>query len=91
MVEVLSYVVIAEKLLCFKINGVSTFQGIKTGVIEQINTNCAPFSVGVHFMVHRWNLAFKTLFTLEIVNSIEDLLWNYHAYFAHSPKRHLDH
>jgi hypothetical protein len=53
MVEVLSYVVIAEKLLCFKINGVSTFQGIKTGVIEQINTNCAPFSVGVHFMVHR--------------------------------------
>jgi hypothetical protein len=79
-----------QKLFCFEVNGVSTFQGTKTGVIKQINTNYAPFSIGVHYMVHRCNLTFKTLSTLGIVSSIKDLLQSCHAYFAHSPKRHLE-
>jgi hypothetical protein len=79
-----------QKLFCFEVNGVSTFQGTKIGVIKQINTNYAPFSIGVHCMVHRCNLAFKTLSTLGIVSSIEDLLQSCHAYFAHSPKKHLE-
>jgi hypothetical protein len=64
----LSYVFITHKLLCFGANGVITFQGTKISVIKQINTNYALFSIGVHSMVHsmvhRCNLAFKTLFSL---------------------------
>jgi hypothetical protein len=70
----LSSIVVVEKLFCFGANGVSTFQGIKNGVTKQINTNYAPFSIGVNCMAHRCNLAFKTLFTLGIVSNIEDLL-----------------
>jgi hypothetical protein len=84
----LSSTIVAKKLFRFGVDGVSTFQGIKIGVTKQINTNYAPFSIGVHCMVHRCNLAF--LFTLGIVSSIEDLLQSYHAYFAHSPKRHIE-
>ncbi len=70
----LSSTIVAEKLLCFGADGVNTFQGIKIGVTKQINTNYAPFSIGVHCMVHRCNLAFKTLSTLGIISNIEDLL-----------------
>jgi hypothetical protein len=78
-----------QKLLCFGVNGINTFQGTKIGVIKQINTNYAPFSIGVHCIAHRCNLAFKTLSTLGIISSIEDLLQSCHVYFAHSRKRHL--
>jgi hypothetical protein len=49
-----------------------------------------PFSIGVHCMAHRCNLAFKTLSSLGIVNNIEDLLQSCRAYFAHSLKWHLE-
>jgi len=41
-------------------------------------------------MVHRCNLAFKTLSSLGIMNSIEDMLQTCHSYFAHNPNRHLE-
>jgi hypothetical protein len=81
---------ISQKLLYFGANGVGTLQGTKIGVIKQINTNYAPFSIGVHWIVHRYNLAFKTLSTLGIVSSIKDMLQSCHAYFPHGPKRHLE-
>jgi hypothetical protein len=73
---------------CFGVDGVSTFQGIKIGVIKNKHKLCTFFHWG-SFVVHKCNLAFKTLFTLGIISSIENLLQNCHAYFAHSPKRHL--
>jgi hypothetical protein len=79
-----------QKLLCFGVDGVSTFQGTKIGVTKQINTNYAPFSISVHYMAHKCNLAFKTLLTLGIVSNIMDLLQSCHAYFVHSPKRYLE-
>jgi hypothetical protein len=79
-----------QKLFCFGVNGVSTFQGTKIGVIKQISTNYAPFSIGVHYIAHRCNLAFKTLSTLGIVSSIENLLQSCYVYFVHSQKRHLE-
>ncbi len=88
--EGLSSTIVIKKLLCFGANGVNKFKGIKTRPIKQINTNYAPFSIGVHYMAHKRNLAFKTLSTLGIINNIEDLLWNHHAYFAHNPKGHLE-
>jgi hypothetical protein len=68
----LSYVSITHKLLCFGADGVIIFQGTKIDVTKQINTNYEPFSTGVHYMVHRCNLAFKTLSSLGIISSIED-------------------
>jgi len=69
--EGLSSTIIIKKLLCFGANGVSTFKGIKTRVIKQINTIYASFSIGVHYMAHKRNLVFKTLSTLGIINNIE--------------------
>ncbi len=38
----LSSTIVAEKFFFGGAHGVNTFQGIKTGVIKQINTNYAP-------------------------------------------------
>jgi hypothetical protein len=38
----LSSTIVAEKFFFGGAQGVNTFQGIKTGVIKQINTNYAP-------------------------------------------------
>ena len=81
---------LSKTLLCFGADGVSTFQGAKTGVTQQIQSKYAPFAIGVHCMAHRCNLAFKTLSQLAIMNRIEGLLKSSHAYFKHSPKRHLE-
>jgi hypothetical protein len=79
-----------QKLFCFVVDGVSTFQCTKIGVTKQINTNYAHFSISVHCMAHRGNLAFKVLSTLGIISSIKDLLQSCHAYFAHNPKRYFE-
>jgi hypothetical protein len=86
----LSLTFVAQKFLCFGGSWVNAFQGTKIGVTKQINTNNAPCSIGLHYTTHRWNLAFKTLSSLRIVNTIECLLQSYHSYFIHSPKKHLE-
>lgn len=43
---------IVSKLLCFEANGVATFQGDNTGVIQQIASKFAPYCIGVHCMAH---------------------------------------
>jgi hypothetical protein len=60
----LSLVFVADKFLRFGHDGVSTFQGTKTSVTTQTNTNNAPFSIGVPCMAHKCNITFKTLFSL---------------------------
>jgi len=55
-----------------------------------MNINYAPFSIGVHYMVHKCNLAFKTLSSLGIMSSIKDLLQTCHSYFAHGPNKHME-
>ncbi len=37
---------IAQKLICFRANGVNVFQGTKSGVTKQIRDNYAPHSIG---------------------------------------------
>jgi len=86
----LSLTVVTQKFLCFGANGVNAFQGTKISVTKQINTNNAPFSIGLHCLIHRCNLAFKTLYSLTIVKSIKCLLQSYHSYFVHNPKKHLE-
>jgi hypothetical protein len=44
--ECLGSTIVVKKLLCFRVDGVSTFKGMKIRVIKQINTNYAPFPLG---------------------------------------------
>jgi hypothetical protein len=55
-----------------------------------MNINYAPFSIGVHCMAHKCNLAFKTLFSLRIMSNIKDLLQISHFYFSHGPNKHME-
>jgi hypothetical protein len=43
-------------LLCFGVDGVSTFKGVQGGVIVQIQDLHVPFLIGIHYMAHMINL-----------------------------------
>jgi len=62
---------ISRKLVCFGADGVSTFQGAKSGVTLQLRMKWAPFCMGVHCMAHRCNLAAKSLSTLPGFSVVE--------------------
>jgi hypothetical protein len=76
----LSLKYVTQKLLCVRVDGVSIFQGTKTRIIKHIHINYAPFYIGVHCLVHRCNLAFKTL------SSIATPLWAKCEGESHTPK-----
>jgi hypothetical protein len=78
---------IASKLIRFKANGVSVFQGVKTCVIVQLKDKNAPLLIGVHCMDHHTNLIVQIVFEQGIVGKFEDVPQNLYAYFSHSPKR----
>jgi hypothetical protein len=46
---------IASKLVCFGVDGVSTFQGHKSGVTTQIREKYAPFTLDIHCFSHKMN------------------------------------
>jgi len=62
---------ISKKLLCFGADGVSTFQGTRSGVTTQLQTKFAPFYMGIHCIAHHCNLAAKSLSTLPIFAIME--------------------
>lgn len=78
---------ISQKLLCFGADGVSSFQGLKTGVTSQIKEKYFPFATGVHCCAHRLNLAAQSLSQLTVMHAVEEVLRSTHTYFAHSPKK----
>jgi hypothetical protein len=43
---------LSSKLICFGANGVSVFQGARTGVIWHIKLDYAPHMQGIHCMAH---------------------------------------
>jgi hypothetical protein len=47
---------LVSKLVCFCVDGVSTFQGFRLRMIVQIQRQYAPFVVSVHCMAHQTNL-----------------------------------
>ena len=81
---------IVAKLICFRANGVSSFQGCRNGISKQLLENWCPFVLQIHCFGHKFNLVVKTLSDLEIVGEIEDLIKVTHAYFAHSPKKYVE-
>jgi hypothetical protein len=47
---------LVNKLVCFEVEKVIVFQGVKNGVIAQIMQKSALFVSGVHYMAHCTNL-----------------------------------
>jgi hypothetical protein len=47
---------LASKLVCFGVDGVTTFQGSKIGVTMELKENHAPLMLGVHCAAHEINL-----------------------------------
>ena len=78
---------IAERLLCFGADVVSSFQGLKTWVMVQIKGKYAPFATGVHSCAHHLNLAAQSLSSNTVMHSVEEVLHTTHKYFPHSPKK----
>jgi hypothetical protein len=81
---------IANKLVCFRTNGVNVFQGVKVGVTTQLMMKHVPYVNGVHCMAHHTNLVVQTLGGLSLVTKTESLLSFTYNYFTHSPKRHVE-
>jgi hypothetical protein len=59
------------------------------GVTRQIRDVWAPFSMGVHCIAHRINLAMQPLSNLTFFFGLDVFMTNLHSYFSHSPKCHL--
>jgi hypothetical protein len=81
---------IASKLVCFKADGVSTFQGAKTGVNIQIYEKWAPFSLGANISSYRINLVVETLSKYPMVSCLERLFQSIYMYFCRSNKQHVE-
>ncbi len=47
---------IVESLVCLSTDGISTFQGVRYGVIDLLKTH-APYLIKIHYMAHKTNLA----------------------------------
>ncbi len=58
---------ISNKVVCFGVDGVTIFQGLKIGVIVQLVSKRCPFVVGIHYMAHQGNLILQTLSSLTLV------------------------
>jgi hypothetical protein len=52
---------IVSKLLSFGEDGVTVFEGAKTGVTKQLQTKHVSFMIGVHCFAHCVNLAVRML------------------------------
>ena len=81
---------IASKVVCFGADGVSTFQGPKTGVTTQIREKWAPFVIGANCASHRINLVVETLSQYPMVSRLEGLFQSLYSYFCRSHKRHSE-
>jgi hypothetical protein len=73
--------------VCFGVDGISAFQGKRTGVIIQIWSNFAPQATNIHCLALKINLAMKTLSQLVVFHEAEELMQISQAYFSHSPKK----
>jgi len=64
---------IADKLFCFSVDGVSTFQDLKTEVTTQIREKWAPFSLGASSVSHKINLVVEILNKYPMVSKLEGM------------------
>ncbi len=62
---------IAQKLICFGVDGVNVFQRTRTSVTKQIHDSYAPNYLGIHCMAHEINLVVQTFSSLFLVICLE--------------------
>jgi len=53
---------IVKHVICLRVNGVSTFHGVKFGVIVLTMTQQAPYFIGIHCMAHKTTLQCQVCF-----------------------------
>jgi hypothetical protein len=82
--------VLAARLVCFRADGVSVFQGCRSGITQQLRDQDAPFLLGVHCMAHRTNLTVEPLSNLPVVSKLESLCQSLYTCFIMSSKKHLE-
>ncbi len=75
---------LVTKVVCFCVDGATTFQGIKIGVATQLGKDSSPFCIPMNCVAHRTNLIAFTISDLFIVVKIEALLVCVYKYFSHS-------
>ena len=81
---------IGSKRISFELDGVNTFQGLKSGVAIQIREKWTPFSLGVKCCGHTVNLCVETLSNFPFVSCLESFLQYLYSYFCRSNKRHVE-
>ena len=77
---------IVKKLVYVGVDGASVMQGQRNDLCTKMQTSCSPYVVGIHYMAHRMNLAFRVVKKFPSVNKVEDLVRELYAYFCQSPK-----
>jgi hypothetical protein len=75
--------------VCFEADGISVFQGCKSGVTQQFKEQDAPFMLGVPCLAHCTNLAVEPLSNLPMVSKLEILCQTLYRYHSMSSKKHL--
>ncbi len=72
---------IYNKVVCFGVNSVTIFQGLKIGVTVQLVSKHCPFVVRIHRMAHQGNLIAQTLSSLTLVVKIEGFFSSMYTYY----------
>jgi len=86
----LNEVNVARKLICFGVDEVTIFNGVKSGVTIQLMQKHVPFVSDVHYMAHCTNLVVHNLSGLKLLFKIESMFVSIYNYFFHSLKKHLE-
>jgi hypothetical protein len=81
---------IFEHLMCLGVDGVSTFQGVKSRIIALIITQQMPIFIEIHCIMHRTNLELQSLSSMLMISKLEDLFQSFHGYFSSSLKCHFE-
>ncbi len=68
---------IANKVVCFGVEGVIIFQGLKTNVIVQLINKYYLFVVRIHYTMHQCNLVVQNLSSLTLVTNIKCFFFFY--------------
>lgn len=53
----------AEKLICFGVDDAAVFQGARSGVMQRLKTDHAPYVIHVHDFAHCINLVVEAMST----------------------------
>jgi hypothetical protein len=64
---------LASSLVCFTVDGVTIFQGLKIRVTLQLTDKHVPFGTRLHYIEHKCNLLTRTFSKLSLVTKIEML------------------